>query len=328
MNYKKALSFFSFCDILYPMDVIQENILLASYTTFGIGGPARYFLQAKNVQDVEEGLRWARKKNVEVYIFGGGSNILVADKGYGGLIIQLDKSVSVVENNILSVFAGCCLMAVVETAQQKGFSGIERLAGIPGTIGGAVSGNAGAFGVEIGNIVHRVTALNRGTLEKRDFSSSECEFEYRQSYFKMRPEWVIVSVEIVFSEKDDPSHLLVVMEDTLSRRNAKQAQNVKSAGSYFINPTIEDRGFRAEFELEVGVKSRDNRVPAGWIIDKAGLRGKRVGDAMVSEQHPNYILNVGHATAEDVAILESLIKHHVRDKYNVELQREVKYVGF
>lgn len=306
---------------------VQENILLAPYTTFKIGGPARYFLQVSDAEGVKEALHWARENKQEVHILGGGSNVLISDSGYNGLVIRLAESMPDISGDILRVFSGCLLMSVVEVAQENALAGMEHLAGIPGTVGGATYGNAGAFGVEMKDIVASVTAVHLQTVEERRFLHGECEFAYRESYFKANPGWVVVSVEISL-EAGDKGHLLTIMEDTLAQRNAKQTQDVKSAGSYFMNPLIEDVALRKEFEMESGSKSRGNKVPAGWIIDKAGLRGKRIGDAMVSKEHPNYILNVGRATAEEVVILESFVKQQVRDKYNVELQREVRYVGF
>jgi UDP-N-acetylmuramate dehydrogenase len=309
------------------MITIQENVLLAPYTTFKIGGLARYFSQVSNIEGVKEVICWAQKQNQEIHILGGGSNVLISDSGYPGLVVHLAESVPVVIENGLRVFSGCRLMTVVETAQQNGLAGIERLAGVPGTIGGATYGNAGAFGTEIKDVVTEVIAIHIKTLEEKKFSNKQCEFGYRNSYFKMNSGWIVAQVEVSLKE-GNKDHLLTVMEDILEQRNAKQTQDVNSAGSYFINPVIEDEGLRREFEKESGAKSREKKVPAGWLIDRVGLRGKKIGGAMVSEEHPNYILNVGGATAEDVVILESFIKQQVRDAYNVELQREVRYVGF
>lgn len=310
------------------MITIQEDVLLSPYTTFKIGGLARYFSQVTNIDEVKESLHWARANNQNVLILGGGSNVLIADSGYPGLVIHTSEVLPTIEDGYkMKVFSGCSLMTAVETSQQRSLAGLEYLSGIPGTIGGAVFGNAGAFGTAMKDVVSAVTAIHSQTFEEKIFSQKECEFGYRQSYFKRNPEWILVQVELSLKE-GNASHLLMVMEDTLAQRNIKQRQDVKSAGSYFSNPVIEDRQLRKEFEDELGSKSRENRVPAGWIIDKAGLRGKRIGDAMVSEEHSNYILNVGRATSEDVVILESIIKQTVRDKYNVQLEREVRYVGF
>ncbi len=309
------------------MITIQENIPLAPYTTFKIGGPARYYFEASDTEELKEALHWAREQKQEVYILGGGSNVLISDSGYPGLVIRLVETTPIVVGNMITAFAGCPLMMVVQTAQKNALAGMERMAGIPGTIGGAAYGNAGAFGTEMKNVVASVTAVHLETVEERRFLHGQCEFGYRKSYFKTNPEWVIAQVEVSLEEGKD-TELLAIMGDTIAQRNAKQTQDVKSAGSYFVNPVIEDDMLRKEFEKESGTASRENKVPAGWIIDKAGLRGKKIGGAMVSREHPNYILNVENATAEDVVTLESFIKQQVRDKYNVELEREVRCVGF
>ena len=309
------------------MIIPQEHILLSQYTTFKIGGPARYFFQATDVEGVKEALHWAREHKQKTYLLGGGSNVLVSDAGFDGLVIRLGEAVPEVRKDGIRAFAGCRLMSAVEAAQKNGFSGMERLAGIPGSIGGAVCGNAGAFGVEIKDAVSSVLAVHAETVVEKRFTVEKCEFGYRQSYFKVHREWIVVSADFSLA-MGDTEHLLTIMEDTIAQRNGKQLQDVKSAGSYFINPVIEDEGLRRVFEEETGNVSRDKKVPAGWLIDRTGLRGKRIGNAMVSEQHPNYILNVGNATAEEVIILESYIKQQVRDRFNVELQCEVRYVGF
>lgn len=309
------------------MIAIQENILLSPYTTFKIGGPARYYFEASDIQALKESLHWAREKKQEVYILGGGSNVLISDSGYSGLVIRLVETMPIVVGDVVTAFAGCPLMMVVQVAQKNALSGMERMAGIPGTVGGAAYGNAGAFGTEMKNVVASITAVHLETVEEKRFLHGQCEFGYRKSYFKMNPGWIIAQVQVSLEEGDE-TELLTIMEDTMEQRNAKQTQDVKSAGSYFVNPVIEDEVLRREFEKESGSESREKKVPAGWIIDKAGLRGKKIGGAMVSSEHPNYILNVENATAEDVVTLESFIKQQVRDKYNVELEREVRYVGF
>lgn len=313
---------------MYMEITIQEHILLAPYTTFKIGGPARYFFQASDAEGLRDALAWAQSNKQEVCILGGGSNVLISDAGFAGLVIRLVQSAPEVEGNIIRSFSGTPLMSVIETAQQSSLAGIEHLAGVPGSIGGAVFGNAGAFGTEMKDVVASVTAFDGKTGEERKFLNGECEFSYRMSVFKAtHPRWIIAEVELSL-ERGNPDVLLTVMEDIVAQRNAKQKQDVLSAGSYFMNPVIEDRGLRKEFERESGTISRGNKVPAGWLIDKADLRGRRIGDAMVSEQHPNYILNVGHASAEEVVMLESIVKQTIRDRYNVQLEREVRYVGF
>ena len=209
-----------------------------------------------------------------------------------------------------------------------GLVGIERLAGIPGTIGGAIRGNSGAFGAEIGSVIRTVRTLNTVSLSMSEFSKTDCQFAYHSSFFKRHPEIVILSATLVFQSGGDSHTLNTIVWDTLAIRESKHPQKLSCAGSFFMNPTVIDQDLRREFERETGVVVKDDKLPAGWIIDYVGLRGKAIGDAKVSDLHANYILNTGKATAEDILILASLIKQRVRTQLNIRLQEEVQMVGF
>jgi len=308
---------------------IQENIALAPYTTFKIGGPARYFVVAKNEEMVQEALVWAQKNNQPVFVMGGGSNVLISDDGYKGLVLYLehvDPEIDLEEKQI-HCFSGCLLSRIIDTAVKNSLSGMENMAGIPGTAGGAVRGNAGAFGVEAKDVVVSVRAIDRETGKIHEFRRNKCEFSYRNSLFKKEKIWIVVGVVFQLGEGNKEG-LLEIVEEIKGKRNEKQDQEVCCAGSFFVNPVVENENLRKEFEEEAQTKSRGNKVPAGWLIDRVEMRGKQIGGAMVSEQHPNYIVNTGNATAKDVIMLVSIVKRAVRDTYNVELQREVQYIGF
>jgi len=306
---------------------IQKNISLAPHTTFKIGGPAKEFVVVRTAEEIAEALTYAKKCELEVFLLGGGSNILVSDAGFDGLVIHLADVNPEVKETAIHAFAGTSLERVVNTARDASLSGLQNVAGVPGTVGGAVRGNAGAFGTEMKDVVSRVTAVHRETFAIQAFSREECHFSYRMSVFKEGDEWVVA--EAVFSlEAGEKEALTAHMENIVAQRNAKQDQSAWCAGSFFVNPVVENDGLRKEFEQEVGTSCREGKVPAGWLIDRAGLRGKRIGGAMVSENHPNYILNVENATAEDVLILASYITQHVRRDSSVQLMQEVQYVGF
>lgn len=305
---------------------IQENILLAPYTTFKIGGPARWFVCVRTAKELQEAFVWAKTKELQTFLLGGGSNILVSDKGFSGLVIHLESSDPRREDFSLIAFAGTTLSSVVDMARDCSLEGMQNLAGIPGLVGGAVRGNAGAFGVEMKDIVFSVKALNGKTLEEKVFSNEECHFSYRMSVFKEEG-WIVT--EVVFKLRPgDKETLAKTMEEIVAQRNAKHDQSAFCAGSFFINPIVENEELRKEFEKETNVLCRENKVPAGWLIDKMGLRGKQMGGAMVSEMHPNYIVNTGEATAEDVVMLMSYVKQQVRDGLGVQLTQEVQLVGF
>ncbi len=310
------------------MITLRENVPLAPFTTFGIGGPARFFTVARTEEDRVTVMDESRKRNLPIFFLGGGSNVLFSDKGWEGIVARIECSAIRKEGESgLLVEAGAKLFDVVSYARDMGLGGIERLAGIPGSLGGAVRGNAGAFGTEIADVVVSVRTLHQGTLRFEEFSKEACCFWYRDSRFKRDPLLVIFSARLELQTGADISTLTTVMEETMQMREKNHPQNVACGGSFFMNPIVKDETLRREFELDTGKKPKDDKLPAGWLIDHAGLRGKSVGGAKLSDIHPNYLLNVGGATAEDVLILSSVVKQRVRTQFGIQLREEVQMVG-
>lgn len=306
---------------------IQEKVSLAPMTTFRIGGGAEYFVQVQSLEDLKEAIKWAQEKKLEFVFLGGGSNILFSDNGYRGLVIQLKLSGIEIKGNEIMAEAGVPLIKLINSAAGEGLSGMEGLAGIPGTVGGAVRGNAGAYGSATGNSVKEVQCLDVKTGELKNFSKQDCGFDYRSSVFKNEKNLVVVSAVFEFEKKDKES-VTGKTKETIMSRISKELQGEKSAGSFFMNPVVEDENLRKEFEKDRGVAPKDDKLPAGWLIDQVNLRGKKMGGAMISEKHSNYLINTGDATAEDVIMLSSFVKQQVRDKTGVQLQEEVSYLGF
>ncbi len=306
---------------------IKENVPLAPMTSFRLGGAAKYFVDVKTVEELQEALIFAKEKKVDFYVMAGGTNLLISDNGFAGLIIRMKISQAQVTAGLVDVTAGTPLIKVVNFSAENGFADIEALAGVPGTFGGAVRGNAGAFGTEIGNHIDEVTALDANTGEIVKFKKDQCDFSYRSSVFKKNKNLIVLSATLKLTRADIAACKAKVME-TVMGRTKKGLQGAKSAGSYFMNPKIEDEKLLKEFEQEKGVPARNNVVPAGWIIDKAGLKGKTIGGAQVSENHTNYIINTGEGTAENVIMLVSFVKQQVRDQFGVQLVEEVNYLGF
>src|SRR3989344_5526343 len=299
---------------------VQEDVPLAPLTTFGIGGAARWLVDVRSEDDVREALDFARKRKVGFYIFAGGSNVLVPDEGLNGVVMHVAAESYVFFETGVRADGGCSLLALSKAAAERDLGGWEHLAGIPGTFGGAVRGNAGAFGSEIKDFLSRVTAINTSTLESRAWISPNFSFSYRDSLYKREPEWLIMSatVELGHIKKEES---LRKIEEIIAEREKRHLQNVAAAGSFFMNPVATD-DVVALFEQEKHVKSRDNRVPAGWLIEKAGQKGAKVGGAVASEQHPNYIVNQGGATAKDVLALAAKIKEEVKKQFGVDLHEE------
>lgn len=308
------------------MQEVREQVPLAPQTTFEIGGAARYFVDVRSESEIREAITWAREKNIGFVVLSGGSNVLIPDGGLDSLVIHIVGDLYGVENlpaqagGMLDSWAGSNLLFLVQTLGAQGYGGWEKLAGIPGTIGGAVRGNAGAFGPEIKDFVAKVRALNTETGETRDFANAECDFSYRHSFFKDHPEWIVTRVYVSLT-KVNPEESAKLAERTVAEREKRHLQNVCAAGSYFMNPKA-PADVVGMFEKEKGIKSREGRVPAGWLIEKAGMKGATVGGAIASLQHPNYIVNQGNATAENVRELAEKVKKAVFEEFGVELQEE------
>lgn len=310
------------------MVALKENVPLAPFTTFKIGGQARYYCEVSGAIELSEAFDYAEKHQLKMYVLGGGSNVLFSDAGFPGMVVRLIGGGISVAGERITAGAGMSLFDVVWKAKDAGLQGIEKLAGIPGSFGGAVRGNAGAFGTEIGQHIVSVKALDRHTGMVEEYAQAECQFSYRNSLFKKQTNLVILSAEIRLSAGGDQALLEQIIKETVATREKKHPQDAKCAGSFFMNPVVMDPHLLEEFEKDTGTPSKDGKLPAGWLIDHVGLRGKKIGGAMVSEKHPNYLLNTGTATAEDIVTLASLVKTKVRDVLRVKLQEEVQYVGF
>ena len=257
------------------MQGVKENVLLAPYTTFEIGGSAKYFVEVRSEREIKEAIEWAKHKNIRFVILGGVSNVLVPDEGLDALVIHLVGNLWSVKDGSVDTWAGSNLLELIMAMGSQGFGGWEKLAGIPGTIGGAIRGNAGAFGPEIKDFTLNVRALNSKTGETKEFKNTDCDFSYRHSFFKDNPEWIVMRVQLQLKTMA-PAECAANIGTTMAEREKRHLQNVKAAGSFFMNPVAPAQIVRM-FEEEKSVKSREGRVPAGWLIEKAGMKGATVG---------------------------------------------------
>lgn len=310
-----------------PSIPVRENVPLAPFTSFGIGGPARYMAEVHDADGLRAAVRLARQRDISWCVIGGGTNIVVSDRGVNGLVIMMAAGAVEIAGSAISAGAGASLLAMVGGASANGLWGMEALAGIPGTFGGAVRGNAGAYGATVGELVEEVAALDTATLEIRTFSREECRFGYRRSMFKTRPDLVILSARLGLMP-GEVERVRQAAAETIEKRGGL-LRSEKCAGSYFLNPEVpEGVPILRRFEEERKIRCRNCRIPAGWLIERAGLRGRRLGGAMVSERHANYIINTGAATALEVRQLAELVRRQVRETLGVELEEEVNYLGF
>ena len=294
---------------MFCMTLGSDNVRLhepmKKHTTFRIGGPADYYLCPHSTEELQKILQICRENKLEFFILGNGSNLLVSDKGYRGVVIQLWKNFSDIEteDNTITVKAGALLSKVAAEALEESLTGMEFASGIPGTMGGAVMMNAGAYGGEMKDIIREVTFLTREG-ELLTLSKEEMNFGYRTSVVKEKG-YVVISAELQL-RKGDREEIRKVMDELKERRVTKQPLDMPSAGSTFKRP----EGYFA-----------------GKLIMDAGLRGFSVGGAQISEKHCGFVVNKGDATAADVLGLIGEVQKRVQEKFGVALEPEVKFLG-
>ena len=279
------------------MELLEEHDL-APYGTFQIGGPADYFVAAETVEDLLDALEWAGERDMPVFVFGGGSNLLFDDTGFRGLVIRVRARGVDVRGHEIHAEAGAMSAAVVKAAAEAGLTGLEAWNGLPGTVGGAVYGNAGCFGVETAYVLKSADVYFFGEGVKT-LSAEDLAYGYRDSRLKQEP---CVILRAVFElETGNPQTIAAHMKEVAQSRVQKQPHG-RTTGSFFKNPPGDH---------------------AGRLIDAAGLKGHRVGGMQISEQHANFFLNTGGASAQDVRQLAAHVQAVVKAKFGVELEQEV-----
>lgn len=305
---------------------IQEKIRLAPLTTYQIGGPAEYFVQVESLQQLDQVWQWTRANNLVVRYLGGGSNLLIADEGVGGLVIALPAVNPTIDGLKITVGAGCSLSRLVNEAVDNGLAGLEWAAGIPGQVGGAVRGNAGAFGGWIADNLVEVVAYNFKTNTLEKFSHNECQFAYRHSIFKERPELLIWSVS--FALKNGQKEELQAIAESHRQYRREKHPLLPSAGCIFKNALVTEVAIKSPELLakaEAVKATGRGEVPAGFIVEQAGLSGLAIAKAQVSPQHSNFLVNNGGATAKEMRTLIEKVQAEVRQKYKLELILEVAF---
>jgi len=278
------------------------NESLKRHTSIKIGGRAKFFIRAYTQEGLLNLMRLLKEKRMPYFIIGAGTNVLFPDRGYRGVIIQLRGVFQRIENHngLFIAGAGVKLKDLLKRAMEKDYGGAEFLTGIPGTVGGAIKGNAGAFGNSISEITKGVVLLDKN-LKIKYKDKTELKFGYRKS--EIGEGEIILYGELKFSKKEK-KRIARKMAEFLKRRRERQPWGY-SAGSFFKNPLP---------------------FTAGSLIDECGLKGKRIGDAMVSKKHANFIINLGRAKSADVLRLVRLIQKRVKEKRGIELEPEVRIV--
>ena len=309
---------------------IKKNYSLAGLTTFKIGGLAEYFIEINAKEELKEVFIWAKEKNVQVSVLGGGSNLLISDQGVKGLVVLIKNEKLSVHGERMTVGAGMSLTKALSRAISCDLSGLEWSNGIPrATIGGAIRGNAEAFGCSMSDIIETVEVFD---VKKNKFdilSCNMCFFAYRKSIFSANKHLIIWEAVLKMLPKDK-KQIEKIVEENLEFRLDKYP-NLPSAGSVFKNldpKEIKNKNplfFDREIKNKIG---RQGLVGAGLIIDLLGLKGKTIGGAKISLEHANHIVNTGKATADEVVQLISLIKTRARDNFKIDLREEIQYLGF
>jgi UDP-N-acetylmuramate dehydrogenase len=346
---------------------IQEQVSLAGYTTFGIGGPARYFVEAADEADVQEAVTWAKERAVPLFVLGGGSNLLVRDAGFDGLVLQIGlRGILDVGDDRLEAAAGESWDGLVDRAVARNLAGVECLAGIPGSVGGTPVQNVGAYGQEVAETIESVRALDRTTGVFVELSNAECNFRYRESLFnkdepgrylvtrvrfRLRPNGApnlgYADLQRRFSDRAQPS-LAEVAATVRDIRHAKGMLLVegdpdcRSAGSFFKNPIVAASGLD-RIAAAAGLAPPDvphwpagaeaggqvrMKLPAAWLLERAGFaKGFRDGAAGISNRHTLALINRGGAMCVDIERLQDLIVATVAERFGITLEREPVVLG-
>ncbi len=309
-------------------DRIKKNEPLSRHTTYRLGGPADFYFAAKTPEEAAEALAVAKEDGLEVFIMGGGSNILVSDAGFRGLVVSYAARTVTVEGDRVAADAGAIFFSMVKASIEAGLTGLEWASGIPGTVGGAIRGNAGAYGGEIKDSLETVQALRIDTGELRSFKRADCAFGYRDSLFKREP-WFIVRAIFALSPGDKQSGLSK-MKEIIGLRQSKQPLEFGNAGSVFKSYVFGDvSAIPSAIANAVPPQFIDyGRIPAAWIFDRLGIKGKTLGGAQISQKHGNYFVNTGRATASEVRELIGYAKMKAYHDLGIKLEEEIEYVGF
>jgi len=346
---------------------IEENVSLAELTTLKIGGNARFFLSAKNENEIIEAIRFAEQNNLKIFILGGGSNVLIADEGFDGLVLQVAlKGISTFQENDETVYitakAGEDWDEFVALCVGKNLQGVECLSGIPGFVGGTPVQNVGAYGQEVSETIVSVRVFDRRTESFLELLNWQCGFAYRTSIFNTteKNRYIVLTVTYALKFGGEPKIVYRDLQNYFgdAKPNLEETRravlkiraeksmvidatdpNSQSAGSFFKNPIITKRKFAdiKEHAEKLGIKSVPSfkidegnlKIPAAWLIEKSGFeKGYEYGRVGISTKHALGIINRGGATAEEVMILKDVIQAKVKETFDVELKPEPIFVGF
>jgi UDP-N-acetylmuramate dehydrogenase len=307
---------------------IKKNFLIKNLSTFKIGGWAKYFCEVKSFSEFRQAIEIAKKLNIPYKVFAGGSNVVFPDGRLNCLLIkirQLTIPKLKITGNKIKVDAGVELMILIKKAIANGLRGLETLSGIPGTVGGAIVGNAGAYGHSISEVVEKILVWNPyGAVQDKPFwlNNSDCNFQYRHSIFKEKP--FIVLRAVLKLKKGRPEKLKTISQNIIKTRLQKYRPGLRCPGSFFKNILAAETA-PAVLKLIDQTKIIEGKIPAGYLLEQVGAKGLRVGGIRIADFHGNLLINDGKATAKDVEKIAKILKQRVRKKFHIDLEEEIRY---
>lgn len=306
---------------------IQEGVSLAEHSNYRIGGPARYFCEAANEEEIRGGVLFAREQQAPMFVLGGGTNLLIDDDGFNGLVLKPSVRHLRVDGQMMTVGAGLSVADLLKFTIEHSLSGLEWAGGLPGTVGGAIRGNAGAFRGEIKDRIISVETFDVEALATITRENGACRFGYRASVFKEKNGREIILRATLNLDKGDAQKIAAGIQEKINYRLERHPMEHPNIGSTFKNVDLElvPKVWRGAVAAVVKVDPFPV-VPTAYLISEAGLRGTQHGGAMVSPKHPNFIVNLGGATAADVKFLIATVKETVFEKYGIRLEEEIQLV--
>ena len=308
---------------------IYKNFNLKSLNSYGLGGNILYFIEVDNQNDLLKSLSFIRNKKLPYYIIGGGSNIIINDNNFKGILLKISaNNIRRISNSEIYVECGIILDELISKTIKFGFKGIEKMSGIPGTLGGAIRGNASAYGHEIKNVIKSVTGF---TFEGKKFELkiNECEFNYRDSFFKRNKNYIIFSSILQYNHSNY-TELQKIRNDILNKRNMNIPLNFPSAGCVFQSPIINNQDIIELIPEKYLWQKNDSyyKIPAGFLLESCDLKGKIQGGFQISHQHSLFFLNKGNGRSIDLIKLINIAKKEVFKKFGIQLELEVELIGF
>ena len=306
-----------------PNVTVSKNMLLSERTRFGIGGPAGLYVEAATESAFAAALRIARASGANYAVIGAGTNMIASDEGFDGIVLRFTAHEISCDGTMVRAEAGAELQALVDYCIDHGLRGLETMTGIPGSVGAAIYGNAGAYGHSIDERVERVWFLDGD--HRHSCTAPECHFRYRESVFKEHKDWIILSMELRMTPAPS-AELRQTADEILKVRLAKYPTTMKCAGSIFKNLILAELSESVRRQIPERVV-REGKAPSAYFLEQAGAKGMVKGGMRVADYHANLIYNDGGGTARELCALIEELKTRVRAQFGLELEEEVQYLG-